>query len=64
MKRTFERATNDAKKREVIEILLNLWKANPSLRLGQLIENAYHPGGMLIIEEDFDLLSVLKEFYK
>lgn len=64
-KRTFERATNDAKKREIVERLLELWKKNPSMRLGQLIGNCSHyPSGVDPYHwEDYDFISILEEYY-
>lgn len=65
---TLGRATDASQKEEVLERLLELWKANPALRLGQLIGNVYHSndrgGVMLYYAEDFPLLTALEEAYK
>lgn len=65
MKRTFERATTDVKKDEIMERLIKLWKDNPNLRLGQLIGNVFHyPSGIDPYHwEDFDFIKVLEEYY-
>jgi hypothetical protein len=62
------RAVSDDAKQEVLERLLVVWKANPALRLGQLIGNIYHSndrGGVsLYYAEDYALLTALEEGYK
>lgn len=62
------RAIDDNQKQELLERLLEVWKANPFLRLGQLIGNVYHStdrGGVsLYYAEDFPLVTSLEEAYK
>jgi hypothetical protein len=62
------RAENAAQKQEIMERLLEVWKKNPQLRLGQLIGNIYHSndrGGVsLYYAEDYALLTALEEGYK
>lgn len=62
------RAENAAQKQEVLERLLEVWKARPELRLGQLIGNVYHSndrGGVsLYYAEDYALLTALEEAYR
>jgi hypothetical protein len=63
-----KRAIDDSQKQEILERLLEVWKANPSLRLGQLIGNVYHStdrGGVnLYYQEDYPLLKSLEEAYE
>lgn len=54
------RADTDAQKERVIGRLLAVWKANPTLRLGQLIVNA-HPLPYYI--EDEFLIARIEHFY-
>lgn len=56
------RADTDYKKEDVIRVLLNIWKANPSLRLGQLIENATYGKYDLFYLEDSDLRDALIQY--
>jgi hypothetical protein len=62
------RAIDDSQKQEILERLLEVWKANPFLRLGQLIGNVYHStdrGGVsLYYQEDFPLVTSLEEAYR
>lgn len=62
------RAVDDSQKQEVMERLLEVWKANPFLRLGQLIGNVYHStdqGGVsLYYAEDYALMTALEEAYR
>jgi hypothetical protein len=62
------RAENATQKEEILGRLLEVWKKNPSLRLGQLIGNIYHSndrGGVsLYYAEDYPLVTALEEGYK
>lgn len=65
MKRTFERATTDEKKKQIVEDLLSIWLEHPNLRLGQLIGNVYHAptGGDPYHVEDYDFINEISAFY-
>jgi len=53
------RAKTLGAKRAVVEQLFAAWVANPSLRLGQLIDNARGDKVDLFYIEDFDLSELL-----
>lgn len=59
------RADTNKRKEEIINHLLQLWKNNPELRLGQLIGNFYHyPSGIdPYFDEDDIFISNLEGFY-
>lgn len=60
------RANTIEQKEEVLLRLLDLWKANPNLRLAQLIGNVYHipSGADPYYVEDFDFIASLEDGYK
>ena len=48
---------------KMINLIYKIWKKNPDLRLGQLIDNAINKENIFYIE-DIDLERQLKNFYK
>ena len=57
------KAASDEQKETVIRNLLAYWKANPDLRLTQLISNAIPQGDDLYYTEDFDLIKHIQVVY-
>jgi hypothetical protein len=60
------RANTDLQKFEIGIRLLDLWYKNPSLRLGQLIENVFHHSNSdhcFYYVEDFDFIEKLEKKY-
>jgi len=57
------RADDDTSKTEVIGRLLDVWKANPELRLMQLLGNVFRRSGGYYIE-DYDAIKVVEDFYE
>lgn len=63
MKAPENRALTLAQKKEVLDRLFDAWEITPSLRLGQLLENA-KPNNLddLFYIEDYKLLEKVEEF--
>jgi hypothetical protein len=55
------RANEPYQKKQVIDRLLELWLANPNLRLGQLIRNCFNDD--LFCVEDWPMIEWLEEVY-
>ena len=60
------RAENKADRKEVINRILAVWERCPTLRLGQLIENATTNGNpeYLFFVEDQVLVEILEKYIK
>lgn len=56
------RAADDAMKTAVTGRLLDVWKANPDLRLMQLIGNVFRSDPYYI--EDYEAIKAVEEFYE
>ena len=59
-----KRATKDKEKEEVISKILSVWKNNPELRLGQLIEiiRSFTESKDLFYIEDYELVKIFDKF--
>lgn len=55
-----KRAKTPAQKKEVLDRILQIWIANPSLRLGQMISIALPDGGDPFYVEDYALIEKLE----
>lgn len=64
----FGRASEPEQKQEILERILALWNANPTMRLGQLLGNVYHSmdaGGVnQYYAEDFELIEKMEKHYR
>lgn len=59
------RATEEHEKRQVMEKILAIWIQNPSLRLGQMLQNSQDIRGQnLFYTEDFKLAEDVVAFHK
>ena len=58
------RAVSDAEKEVAVGRLLDLWKAHPQLRLGQLLVSPYPDGERLRVVEDQRLLDDLTRLFE
>lgn len=58
------RAKTEQEKAAVIERLAAVWKANPDLRLGQLIANVYRDLRYLYYTEDETLIRAIETCYQ
>jgi hypothetical protein len=56
------RAQAEYEKSLVIKRLFAVWRSNPNLRLGQLIENAVTPVAQYYIE-DFPFIEAIERYY-
>lgn len=62
-----ERAVTAEQKKHVVDRILDIWNRHPTLRLGQLLDNAGLNGGVsrnLYYLEDFKLIQELEDFYR
>lgn len=48
----------------MLEVIKNIWKQNPDLRLGQLFANLPMDINRLYFIEDEDLIALIKRFYE
>lgn len=48
----------------MLEVIKNIWKENPDLRLGQLFANLPMDINRLYFIEDEDLIALIKRFYE
>lgn len=55
-----ERAETGARKEMLIEIVLEVWKQNPELRLGQLLQTVVEGGVMFFTEDKTIAESLIK----
>jgi hypothetical protein len=55
------RATDDEMKKEIIDRLFEVWKANPSLRFMQLLGNIFRGDAYYV--EDYDMIKVVEKVY-
>jgi hypothetical protein len=55
------RAADDPQKQEVITRLLEVWKANPGLRLMQLLGNVFRRDAYYL--EDYEVIARVEEYY-
>jgi hypothetical protein len=62
------RAWEPYMKQQIIDRMMAVWEAHPTMRLGQLIGNVYHstdPGGVKqYYVEDFELIEEMEGFYE
>lgn len=58
------RAEEESQKRECIQKLLDVWLANPTMRLGQLLDNAVFQskGAPIFYIEDITLVQAVIDF--
>lgn len=49
---------------EILELIGNIWRENPDLRLCQLIANCFHKGEDIYYKYDADLVDALLERYQ
>lgn len=56
------RAIDDAMKDEIMARLAAVWKANPDLRLMQLLGNVFRGDAYYV--EDFDAIKVIEDAYR
>ncbi len=53
-----KRALTDVMKKEICQVIYEVWIMNPELRLGQLISNKISPQDLFYIE-DFELIKLV-----